>query len=626
MLTPDELKVAPDNIVALYQQLEDDIIADIARRLEKAGEITGSAEWQIYMLAEMGKDLDDIKDKIAEVNHKSKAEVERIFDEAIARSVGRDNLLFQQAGKRTLDLAKNAGMQQFIAASAAKTAGDLKNLTKSLGFKDGKQFKPIARFYQDTLNYAQFQVASGAFSYQQAIKIATAKMVESGIRVVDYESGVSTRVDVAVRRATLTGINQTAAQITLMQMGELGGEYVEVTAHAGARPSHADWQGKVYHVGGDVKGYPDFEESTGYGTGEGLCGWNCRHNFHPFFPGISERNYTDKELENIDPPPFEYNGKTYTHYEATQKQRQIERAIRKTKQEIIAYDAAGLKEDFTWASVKLQRQKELYRDFSAKAGLRTKDERHQLFGFGKGTSQKSVHVAKRKSVEKTSIKEYNVPKKMPSKISAVRKECSDNGIEYNSISKSLVHRTTDEIVALLGGGDRTKGSCASVAFAYAGNKAGYDVLDFRGGLSQELFSRTKTIERLANLDKVESFIVKDKNDFNAVLRLIQNVKPGKEYFLATGSHAAIIRKAGTGFEFLELQTETKNGFNVLTNRALKSRFGCKKSHSVMGLKYEKKNILIDIESLGQNDEFKRILGYINTDINKQLKGVGGGAK
>lgn len=394
MLTPDELKVAPDNIVALYQRLEDDIIADIARRLEKAGEITSTAEWQIYMLTEMGKDLDDIKSKIAEVNHKSKAEVENIFDEAIARSVGRDNLLFQQAGKGTLDLAKNAGMQQFIAASAAKTAGDLKNLTKSLGFKDGKQFKPIARFYQDTLNYAQFQIASGAFSYQQAIKTATAKMVESGIRVVDYESGVSTRIDVAVRRATLTGINQTSGVITMRWLDEVGGEYVEVTAHTGARPDHAVWQGKVYKVNGSEKEYPNLAEATGYGSVTGLKGANCRHDFNAFFPGISERNYTDKELENIDPPPFEYNGKNYTHYEATQKQRQIERAIRKTKQEMIAYDAAGLKDDFTGASVKLQRQKQLYRDFSAKAGLRTKNERHQLFGFGKSVSQKGVQAAK----------------------------------------------------------------------------------------------------------------------------------------------------------------------------------------------------------------------------------------
>lgn len=368
MLTPDELKVAPDNIVALYQQLEDDIITDIARRLEKAGKITGTAEWQIYMLTEMGKDLDDIKSKIAEVNHKSKAEVENLFDEAIARSVGRDNLLFQQAGKGTLDLAKNAGIQQFITASAAKTVGDLKNLTKSLGFKDGKQFKPIARFYQDTLNYAQFQVASGAFSYQQAIKIATAKMVESGIRVVDYESGVSTRVDVAVRRATLTGINQTSGVITMRWLDEVGGEYVEVTAHTGARPDHAVWQGKVYKVNGSEKEYPNLAEATGYGSVTGLKGANCRHDFNAFFPGISERNYTDKELEDIDPPPFEYNGKTYTHYEATQKQRQIERAIRKTKQEMIVYDAAGLKDDFTFSAVKLQRQKQLYRDFSEKAG------------------------------------------------------------------------------------------------------------------------------------------------------------------------------------------------------------------------------------------------------------------
>ena len=144
-----------------------------------------------------------------------------------------------------------------------------------------------------------------------------------------------------------------------------------------------------------MKDYPDFIEETGYGTAEGLGGVNCRHSFFPFFPGISERVYTEKELENIDPPDFEYEGKIYTAYDATQKQRQIERNIRATKRKLIACDSAGLKDDFNVYSVKLRRQKELYRDFSNKAGLREKKERQHTYGYGRSIAGKAGYAGRR---------------------------------------------------------------------------------------------------------------------------------------------------------------------------------------------------------------------------------------
>jgi len=399
MLTPDELKVVPDNIVKIYQDLEDDIISDIARRLQKAGEITDTADWQMYMLGQMGNDLEEIKSKIAKTNKMSKAELDKLFINATNRSMYYENIAYKKAGKKTLSLYDSPTMMKFVAANAKKTHGELKNLTKSLGFKSGDSFKSVAKTYQDTLNYAHFQVASGAFSYQDAVRNAVRVLTESGLRVVDYESGVSNMLDVAVRRATLTGINQTVAEMTLMQMKESDSEFVEVTAHMGARPDHQTWQGKVYHVGGDKDGYPDFEESTGYGTGAGLCGWNCRHSFFVFFPGISVRNYTDEQLKNIDPPPIEYDGKTYTYYEATQKQRQIERMIRKTKRELVALDSAGLKSDFTAKSVRLRKQKDLYVDFSKSAKLKTRNERNQVYGFNKSVGSKSSW-ANRKNIDK----------------------------------------------------------------------------------------------------------------------------------------------------------------------------------------------------------------------------------
>lgn len=174
-------------------------------------------------------------------------------------------------------------------------------------------------------------------------------------------------------------------------------DYVEVTAHMGARPEHAEWQGKVYKLNGSEPGYPNLAAATGYGTGPGLKGWNCRHDFYPFFPGIDERAYTDEDLRNIDPPPFEYDGKTYTAYEASQRQRQMETAMRRTKRRIMAADGAGLTDDFTVESIKLRRQREMYREFSHKAHLPTQEDRMQVLGFGHSMSSKAVWAERNSS-------------------------------------------------------------------------------------------------------------------------------------------------------------------------------------------------------------------------------------
>ena len=163
----------------------------------------------------------------------------------------------------------------------------------------------------------------------------------------------------------------------------------------GARPDHQVWQGKVYKLTGSEPGYPNLAEATGYGTGAGLKGWNCRHDFYPFIPGISERAYTDEELNNIDPPPFEYEGKTYDAYEASQMQRRMETEMRKTKRELIGFENAGLDDDYTAAAIKLRRQKEYYKDFSNKAGLPLQNERMQVLGFGRKEAQKAVWAEKK---------------------------------------------------------------------------------------------------------------------------------------------------------------------------------------------------------------------------------------
>lgn len=208
----------------------------------------------------------------------------------------------------------------------------------------------------------------------------------------------------------------------------------------------------------------------------------------------------------------------------------------------------------------------------------------------------------------------------------IKRVAQDAGIEVNPIKKRNEHIEEKEIIAVLGGGDLTKGSCSSLAFAYAGNKNGYEVLDFRGGKSCDLFSRDGTIRRISQLKDVKSYITYDFNDFKGAVKVLEQVIEKKEYYFATGKHAAIVKKENGKFMYLELQSAKENGFKELNNSELRKRFGCKRSTKAYGMKLEKLNVLIEIESLKNNQEFNYLLGYINTAGKEQKKGDDGYAK
>ncbi|MBN8046933.1 minor capsid protein [Paraclostridium bifermentans] len=398
-LTPEELKNIPESFINLYQELEDFIIADIARRIAKVGNLTDSAKLQTIRANEIGISLNLIKEKIKEVSGLTKQEINELFNDVGLYSIAKENELYSAAGLDTVKITENEALANIMKSAIKQTSGDLYNLTQSMGFAqkiNGKVvYKPIAKYYHDAMDLAVMQIKSGSINYNTAIKQAVDRLCESGIRSVDYESGVANRIDVAVRRAVMTGSNQMSQKLTLEGMKETGNDFVEITAHIGARPSHSKWQGKVFCYSGKSKEYPSFIESTGYGTGPGLGGWNCRHSFYPFIPGISNRAYTDEELDNIDPSPFEYNGKMYTYYEATQHQRQIERAIRKTRTQLVGYEAAGLKAEFTNASIILKQQEKYYREFSKVADIPTEKDRLQAYKFNKSISQKVVWSKKK---------------------------------------------------------------------------------------------------------------------------------------------------------------------------------------------------------------------------------------
>lgn len=395
MLTPDYLQGAPAELEELFLRLEEDIIADICRRIAKAGYLTDSAEHQVLRLRELGAGTEYIKQKISEYSALSDEAVDRLFFDAAQTSDEFYRKAYDKANVGYTPYEYNDFFQQAVTASVNQTKGELRNFTQSMGFSyrgsNGQvRFHGAAEAYRDCLDYAYMQVMTGAVDHNTAVRNATRRLTEGGLQFVDYASGVRCHADVAARRAVLTGLSQMTGKVSEHNAAELDTDIVEVDAHAGARPDHAEWQGKWYSLSGKSKKYPSLVEVTGYGTGAGLKGWNCRHDFYPVIEGISEPSYTEEELKNIDPPPFEYNGKTYTYYEATQRQRAMERSMRKTKREILAADATDDKDRFTEKSVLLRRQKEEYGRFSKAAGLSLRNERAQVGGFGHSQASRSA--------------------------------------------------------------------------------------------------------------------------------------------------------------------------------------------------------------------------------------------
>ena len=295
MLTPDQLEALPRRFVQLWQQVEDDILQDIARRMKSLGELdplTPTAIWQAWRLAETRAVRGNTVATLAKYTGKSRAEIKRLLETAGAQTLAADDAVYAAAGLDPPPVNQSPALLNLLNAGYRQTCGTWQNLTATTA-------NTVTGAFEDRLSRAWGLISTGALDYNTAIRRVVDDLVDT-MPYITYPSGHTDTLEVAARRAVLTGVNQTCAKLQLKRMEEMGCEFVEVTAHEGARPTHAVWQGRVYHHGGavvqDGERYEDFETATGYGTGPGLCGWNCRHNFYPFYPGISVRNYTDERL------------------------------------------------------------------------------------------------------------------------------------------------------------------------------------------------------------------------------------------------------------------------------------------------------------------------------------------
>lgn len=389
MLAPDYLDHAPDRLVLLFQQVEDDILRDVARRISKMDTLTPTANWQLWRYEQTEALRQDVVKKLARYTGKSEAEIRRLMQEAATRAMEAEDEIYYHYGKEPTPFADNATLQALLNAGYQQTAGTFHNLTATTANTVSGQFEAA-------LDRAHLKVSSGAFDYKSAIKSAVDSLADT-MKYVTYPTGHTDTLEVAARRAVLTGVNQTGAKLQVARADEMGVEFFETTAHGGARPSHAEWQGRQFHRGGAVdymgKHYPDFEAATGYGTGAGLCGWNCRHTFFSIFPELGPAPaWTQVDLEALTARDIEYNGGRYTQYEISQMQRARERTVRKYKRRYLAEDAAGA--DTTASAVKLRQARQELAEFISATGGRADSARTSVAGFGRSQSSWATWAAK----------------------------------------------------------------------------------------------------------------------------------------------------------------------------------------------------------------------------------------
>ena len=385
---PSLLEALPEEIAELFRGLEDTLLADICSRL-KTGTVGETTVLDIKALRSHGIDLKEIEKAISETSGISEKKLKKLLEEVVEKNQQYYNEVITLADVTKPETLVNASD---IYAIKRQTLQEMRNITRTMAFvvDAGRTILKPQKALTWALDAALLQVQSGAVSYNTAIASVVKQLADSGLRMVDYESGRSDQVDVVARRAVMTGVNQINQKYAEQSTEYLETDLVETSAHIGARnignvpENHEMWQGKWYRWSEKPQTstgeYPDFIETTGYGTGAGLGGWNCRHTFYPVVEGVSEATYSQADLDAMkgENRKFKFEGQEYDGYTATQEQRSIERTIRKLKREETAYNAAGLRDKELAVSIRIKRLSAKYKAFSRAAGLPEQRERMKV--------------------------------------------------------------------------------------------------------------------------------------------------------------------------------------------------------------------------------------------------------
>lgn len=459
MITPEYLEYKL-NTLDVHKELCESILKDIARRLVKNPHaLTETASWQAEKAREAGVLYKDMVKYISSATGKLESEICMLFEDAQTEVFNYDEEVIANSGEKP-EKIKNVSpkMKKIWTAAMNKTVTEAINLTKTTA-------NTSHAAYIQACDLAHMQVASGAFDYQTAIRHAVKAAARQGT-MVTYPSGWRDSLDVAVRRSVLTGVNQTAGELQEMRAEELEHDIMELTAHAGARPEHARWQGRLVSRSGK-KGYLSLRD-IGYGRPEGFKGVNCRHNWHMFFKG-SARAYTDKQLKELENEKVTYNGQPIPVWKAREYQRSLERNIKASKRELIMLDEAGksakdedlkagLLIDFQNSAMKLKKRESKLKEFCRETGLKYDSYRTQVFSqetengiknWGRSVAQKAVSANKAgltKQRENDIIKEIKSCGIRCEKVNLKPKEIDVNSLDFDDkhINSSRSHNVSKQ--------------------------------------------------------------------------------------------------------------------------------------------------------------------------------------
>lgn len=368
MLTPEQIEALRDAASHITDPINDYLIGDIARRISEAGQLTSTAAYEVWMAQQLGTSQRQVKKEVRKRLKVSNRELKKLMTQAA--EVGYDFDL-KRLPVQAVPFRANESLQQIVAAAVELAGKDLNNITQTLGMVDpfGKAL-PLQDVYRSCTDFAFKQVITGASDYNTAIRTACANIAKYGVRTIDYESGVHTSLEAAVRRNIMGGLGLMNEQIEQVNHDEMGCNGWEISAHANSAPDHEPIQGKQYS---DAE-YTALNNSLVRRIGT----LNCGHVAFPIILGINSPQYSDAELTDLrrqNEVGITYQGKHYTGYEATQMQRKIERSIRVQKNRILVDKATGDADKRTIDQIKLRQLNEEYRRFSQAAGLRTESER-----------------------------------------------------------------------------------------------------------------------------------------------------------------------------------------------------------------------------------------------------------
>lgn len=434
MLTAQQIAALRDAAEKIADPISDYLIQDMARRIAEAGQLTSTAQYQVWRAQQLGRSQREIERELRKRLQISRKQIRKILHQSAQSGYSLDISRFPTAA--AIPFEKNASLQQIVSAAVELAQDDFTNIVQTIGFVNpyGKP-EPLTGAYITSCDYAFKQVVTGAASYTEAIRQATRYLAGKGVRAIDYESGVHTSLEAAVRRNIMGGLGLMQEQVSQLAHDQLGCDGWEITAHANSAPDHEPIQGRQY----PDAAYQALNDSLRRRIGT----LNCGHAAFPIILGVNQPQYTRSELEKLradNEKGVTVDGVHYTGYQATQMQRKLERAIRAQKRKVMVDGAAGDKEKLAQDQTKLAVLHQRYRQFCKDAGLRTQYERTEVAGFeGRAKSESKTVKPLDKSVEAVTISTEKA-----SEVSGVGKVCDLDIEKYRCVSPDI--RTSEVII------------------------------------------------------------------------------------------------------------------------------------------------------------------------------------